>query len=101
MTMLLAASLLVFFLLVQTLLIVFGHKEDKGYSAGQRVIRTWFRLSRWTWAQAKGWDAFLLHFRRAVSARRTELQSAMREPLPDLSSPAASREIAGFTARGY
>ena len=98
MTLLLVASLLVFFFLVQTVLMVFGHKEDKGYSAGQRIIRTWFRLSRWTYAQAKGWDAFLVHFRRAVSARRTELHFALREPLPDMSSPATTQEMAGFAA---
>ncbi|HYO80275.1 MAG TPA: hypothetical protein VES20_02655 [Bryobacteraceae bacterium] len=79
-------------------LMVFGHKDDQGYSLAQRLIRSWFRLSRWTYAQAKGWDEFLVHYRRACSARRRAFHLAMNEPLPDLSTPTAAEEVAQIEA---
>jgi hypothetical protein len=81
-------------------LMVFGQEEDRGYSLAQKMIRSWFRLSRWTYAQAKGWDEFLVHYRRACSARRLAVHVAMKEPLPDLSTRTAE-ELAEMEAKEY
>ena len=83
-----------FVCLLTIVLAVLGQHEDRGYSTSQKLVRSWFRLSRWTYAQAKGWDVFLVHYRRAVSARRIEIQSAMQEPLPELGTPAVAQDMA-------
>jgi len=69
------------------ILLMFGHREDAGYTNAQRMIRLLFRISRWVKAHAAGWDIYLVHARKARVERRRMVQQVLNEPLPELSTP--------------
>ena len=79
---------------ILSLLSVVGHREDKGLSFAQRIIRSWFRLSRWSYAKAQGYNAFLVHYRRGRQAQQQAYAQAMLMPLPELATAAELNENA-------
>src|SRR3954454_11962528 len=82
------------------ILLMFGHREDAGYTSAQRMIRLLFRISRWIKAHAAGWDIYLVHARKARSERQRMVKQILNEPLPELSTPPRTK-IKEFKANDF
>jgi hypothetical protein len=58
------------------LLVVFGQREDAGFSLAQKVIRSFYRLSRWSWSVGRALDAYLVaYYQNQAKTNLPELKS--------------------------
>lgn len=78
-------SLIAGIILILALLFIIGQREDfqRGLNFNQKLIRAWYRVSRWAYAKAAAREAYLMHHHRGRAAERAVFLKQMQQPIPE------------------